>query len=136
MKLCVYIMASKSISTAYVINPIYHSMCPHVYPLTVTRQRLSKYVSAATNTRNNITIFRRVVFYTVRVLSKLVCGSVCVAPVLVHAPPKRRSEGSQGLQTVKYGLEPPGARCQGSLCWRGPAGIYWTRLGCVSLYCC
>jgi hypothetical protein len=45
-----------------------------------------------------------------------VCGSVCISPILVA--PKRRSEGSQSRQTVKYGRESRGTR---TLCWRGPA---------------
>jgi hypothetical protein len=49
MKLGVYIMAPKPISTAYFRNPSHQSMCQYVYPHIVARQRLCKHVPAATN---------------------------------------------------------------------------------------
>jgi hypothetical protein len=78
MKLGMYIMTPGHISTAYFINPSHQSVCLHVYPPIVGRQRLGKNPSivarqllernatAATNTRNNIRIVGRVVFYAVR----------------------------------------------------------------------
>jgi hypothetical protein len=64
-----YILASEPISTAYVINSSHQSVCLHVYPSIVVRQRIGKHVAAATNTRDNISIVGLVVFYTVRVVS-------------------------------------------------------------------
>jgi hypothetical protein len=100
-----------------------------VYPPIVDRQRLGKHVPAATNTRNNRRIVGRVVFYTVRVVSKEGLW-ICLSPIFECAPPK--GEGSQSRQTVKYGHESRGARNQESLCWRGPAAIYWTGL-CIPI---
>jgi hypothetical protein len=39
-----------------------------------------------------------------------------------------QGEGPQSRQTVKYGHESRGTWNQVSLCWRGPAAIYWTGL--------
>jgi hypothetical protein len=50
MRLGMYTMAPKSISTAYFINPSLQSMCLHVYLFIVARQRLGKHVPASTNT--------------------------------------------------------------------------------------
>jgi hypothetical protein len=54
----------------------------------------------------------------------------------MYAPPKRWSEGFQSRQTVNYGRESRGSRNQESLCWRGPATIYWTGTDYVSPYSC
>jgi hypothetical protein len=45
-----YIMAPEPVSTAFVVNTSYQSVCLYVYPVTVARQRLGKNVTAATNT--------------------------------------------------------------------------------------
>jgi hypothetical protein len=65
-----YIMAPESISTAYFINPSHQCVFLHVYPPIVARQWLDKHVPAAMNTHNKSRIVERVVFYTVRVVSK------------------------------------------------------------------
>jgi hypothetical protein len=70
MKLCMYIMAPESIWTAHFINPYHQSVCLYTYTPIVARQRLSKYIPAATNARNNRRNFGRVVFYMIRVMSK------------------------------------------------------------------
>jgi hypothetical protein len=41
MKLDMYIMAPELISTAYFINPSRQSVCLHVYPPIIARQRIS-----------------------------------------------------------------------------------------------
>jgi hypothetical protein len=45
---------TQPISTAYFINPSHQSVCLHVYPFIVARQRLGKNVTAATNTHAKI----------------------------------------------------------------------------------
>jgi hypothetical protein len=45
MKLGMRIMATEPIPTAYYINPSHQSVCLHVYPLVVTKQRLGKNVT-------------------------------------------------------------------------------------------
>jgi hypothetical protein len=67
---CIIRVAPEPISTVYIINPSYQSVCLYVYALIVARQRLSKNVSDITNTRNNRTIVGHVVFYAVRILPK------------------------------------------------------------------
>jgi hypothetical protein len=54
VKLGMYIMAPKPISTAYLINPSHQSVCLYVYPPILDGERLSKYVRAATNTHETI----------------------------------------------------------------------------------
>jgi hypothetical protein len=48
-----YITAPEPVSTAYFINP-YQSVCLHVYPPTVARNRFGKNVTAATNAHERI----------------------------------------------------------------------------------
>jgi hypothetical protein len=50
MKLGMYIMTPKPISTAYFINSSHQFVGLYVYPLIVARQLLGKNVTAATNT--------------------------------------------------------------------------------------
>jgi hypothetical protein len=50
MKLGMCIKGPVPISTAYLLNPHHQSVCLYVYPSVVTRQRLGKIVTAATNT--------------------------------------------------------------------------------------
>jgi hypothetical protein len=69
-KLGIYIMAPQPISTAYFINPSHQSVCMHVNPFIIPRQRFGENVTAATNTHNNRIIVGRVVFYAVLVVSK------------------------------------------------------------------
>jgi hypothetical protein len=83
MKLYVCITAPVPNSTACFINPSHKSVCLHVYPPIVVRQRLGGHVSAARNTRNNRTIIGasfsiQSVFY-----QRIVCESLCVYSVLV-----------------------------------------------------
>jgi hypothetical protein len=81
MKLGMYIMAHKPISTMYFINPSHQSVCLYVYPTIVARQRLGKHIPAATNTRNIKKLVGRIVFCAVRVLSKeTVCLCVLSLP--------------------------------------------------------
>jgi hypothetical protein len=66
MKLGMYIIAPEHISTAYFINPSHQSVCLYVYPPIVarlqlgknthivSRQQLSKNVTAATNIHTKI----------------------------------------------------------------------------------
>jgi hypothetical protein len=72
MKLGMYIMATEPISTAYLINPSHQSVCLYVHPppRIVAKQRLGRNIPVATNTCNNKTTVRCVVFYAVRVVSK------------------------------------------------------------------
>jgi hypothetical protein len=56
----------------------------------VASQRLGKHVPAATDTRNKRRNVGRVVFCTVRVVSKRVCGSLCIFP---YFPRPRRIVG-------------------------------------------
>jgi hypothetical protein len=123
IKLCMYIFALESISTAYFINPSHQSVCLYVYPLIVARQRLSKHVPATMNTRNNRRIVERPDFNTVSVLSKESLWARLYIPILVYVPLKRWSEGSQSRQTVKYGHEFRGTRNQEQPFWREPASI-------------
>jgi hypothetical protein len=56
-----YIMAREPNSAIYFINPSHQSVCLHTcIPPFIARQRLSRHVSAATNTRNNRRIVGRV----------------------------------------------------------------------------
>jgi hypothetical protein len=81
MKLGMRILALEPISTAYLINPSYQSVCLYVYPSTVARQWLGKNVSAAMNTNvNTRRIVGRVVFYAVRVVSTESRGLVLPRP--------------------------------------------------------
>jgi hypothetical protein len=89
MKLCMFIMATEPISTAYFTNPSNLPMCLYVYPsycckatarLSVSLQRLCKHVPETTNARCNSRIVGRLIFYGVRVLSKSVCESACACP--------------------------------------------------------
>jgi hypothetical protein len=59
------------------------------------QERLGRHVPAATNISNN-RIVGRVVFYTVRVVSKN-SPWFCVSPLLVHVPPKQWPEDSGSL---------------------------------------
>jgi hypothetical protein len=52
MKLCMYIKAFEPISTAYFINPSHQSVSVCI----VARQRLSKHVTAATNTHATVEV--------------------------------------------------------------------------------
>jgi hypothetical protein len=49
-----YIMAYELVSIAYFINPSYQSMCLHVNPPIVARQRFGKIFSAAKNVQATI----------------------------------------------------------------------------------
>jgi hypothetical protein len=53
-KLGKYIMAPEPISTAYFINPSHQSVCLYVFHPIAARQRLSKNVTSAINTRITI----------------------------------------------------------------------------------
>jgi hypothetical protein len=71
MKLGTYIMAPEVISTAYFTNSSHQSVCLHVYPPIVARQRLGQNFTATTNTHaENRRIVGGDVFYEVRVVSK------------------------------------------------------------------
>jgi hypothetical protein len=48
MKPGMHIIEPEPISTAYFINPSHKSVCLHMYPTIVARQRLRKNVTAAT----------------------------------------------------------------------------------------
>jgi hypothetical protein len=50
MEFDVYIIAPETISTAYFIYPSYQSACMYMYSSNVARQRLTKYITASTNT--------------------------------------------------------------------------------------
>jgi hypothetical protein len=65
-----YILAPEAISTTYFVNPSYQSVCLHVYPSLVARQRLGKTLPQHEYTCNNRRIAGRVVLYAVRVVSK------------------------------------------------------------------
>jgi hypothetical protein len=54
------------------------SLCLYMYPPIVGRQRIGRHVPVATNTRNSERNFAGVVFYTIRVVWKRVCGSACI----------------------------------------------------------
>jgi hypothetical protein len=54
MKLGMYVMELEPISAEYFINPSPQSVCLYVYPSVVTKQRLGKNVTAATNTQTTI----------------------------------------------------------------------------------
>jgi hypothetical protein len=72
MKLDMYIMASEPVLKAYLVKPCYKSVCLYVHPSTVTRQRLSKNFTSETNAHATIEEnFGRVIFYPVRVVSKV-----------------------------------------------------------------
>jgi hypothetical protein len=45
-----YTIAPERVSTAYFLNPSHQSECLYVYPTIVTRYRLGKIVTVATNT--------------------------------------------------------------------------------------
>jgi ABC-type uncharacterized transport system permease subunit len=64
MKLGMRIMVLEPISTACFINPSHRSVCLHVYPLIVARQRLGKHIPAV------IVGIVGGVLYAVRVVSK------------------------------------------------------------------
>jgi hypothetical protein len=71
IKLCVYIMASEPISTAYITIHSHKSVCLYVLPPVVDRQQLGKNVTAAMNTHITIDeLLVGVVFYAVRVVSE------------------------------------------------------------------
>jgi hypothetical protein len=55
MILGMYIVTPKPISTAYFTNPSHQSVCLHVYPSIVVRQRLGKNVTATMNTHATFT---------------------------------------------------------------------------------
>jgi hypothetical protein len=81
-------------------------VCMSISPLIVARQRLGKYVPAATNTRNNRRIVGRVVLYALRVILK---ESLCVegAPDIgktLSVKPKLMSghETQMGLESRTY----------------------------------
>jgi hypothetical protein len=84
MKPGMNIMASELISTAYFINPSHQFVCLHMYPLIVARQQLGKRFRATTNTRKNRRTVGRVVYCTVRVVSKeSLWVSLCIVIVFV-----------------------------------------------------
>jgi hypothetical protein len=73
MKLGMYIMATDCASAAYFITHSDQSLCLYtrMYPHIVATQRLSKNFTAAKNTHATVEeLFRRVVFYALRVASK------------------------------------------------------------------
>jgi hypothetical protein len=72
MKHCMYIIAPELISTAYFINPSHQSVCLHMYPSFVARQRLGKTFTATVNIRNNKRTVYSVVSYAVRVVLRKV----------------------------------------------------------------
>jgi hypothetical protein len=51
MKLGMYIKPPEPISAVHFINPSHRSVCLYVYPPIVARQRISKNVTAETNTQ-------------------------------------------------------------------------------------
>jgi hypothetical protein len=58
-----------TISAEYFLTPTSLCVCLYAYPIIVVRQRFGKKnVIAATDTRKNIRIVGRVVFYAVRVI--------------------------------------------------------------------
>lgn len=59
----------EQILTAYLKNSLHQPVCTCV-PYVVTRQRLNRDISAATNTRNNMRIAEGVVYYIFRVITK------------------------------------------------------------------
>jgi hypothetical protein len=61
-----YVMAPEPISTACSINPSHQPVCMCI----VDRQRLGKYIPAATNIHSNRRIVGRFVFYAVSVVPK------------------------------------------------------------------
>jgi hypothetical protein len=65
-------MAPESISTAHVINPSHQFVYLYVYPHIVARQRLSKKVTAVTNTQVPIEKFLYANFHAVHVISRKV----------------------------------------------------------------
>jgi hypothetical protein len=68
MKLGMHTMALEPIPTAYFINHSHRSLCLHVYPPIIARQRLGINVTSGTNTYAKIQfIVGRLVFYAVRV---------------------------------------------------------------------
>jgi hypothetical protein len=79
MKLGMHTLAPQPISMTYFINPSHQSVCLYVYPPIIARQRHSKHVPAATNTRNDRRIVGLVILYNARALSKeSLWVSVCI----------------------------------------------------------
>jgi hypothetical protein len=64
-------MAPEFISMAYFINSSHRSVCLNAYPKIIARQRLGREVPATKNTRKIRKIVGGVVFYAVRVVSKM-----------------------------------------------------------------
>jgi uncharacterized protein (DUF486 family) len=62
MKFGMYIMAPKAIATAYFINPFHQSVCLHLYPTIVARQRLGKNITSTTNIHATIQELLKVSF--------------------------------------------------------------------------
>jgi hypothetical protein len=85
MKLGMYIMAPEPISTAYFINPSYRPQCLHVYPPVVSRQRLGKNVSVATNTHATVEQLLEASF-SMRCVSyqRKVCGKFFAELLVIH----------------------------------------------------
>jgi hypothetical protein len=67
MVLRTYIMAPKTVSTAYFLNLSHLYVCLYVYPISNARQRLCETVTAATNA-HEIRIVVLVNFYVARVV--------------------------------------------------------------------
>jgi hypothetical protein len=95
MKLCMYITALEPISKTYFINPSHYSLCLYVCPPIVARQRLGKHIPMATNIRNNKRTVVCVVFFTIQVVSKIVCGSV-YPPIFARQPLGKRQRSIVG----------------------------------------
>jgi hypothetical protein len=94
MQLAVHVMKLEPISPSHFINPSHK--CVYVYPLTVARQRLGRYVSMTTDTHTNRRIVGGAVFCTVRVVSKQsLWVSLCVRISLFvkHIPRQRGIDG-------------------------------------------
>jgi hypothetical protein len=119
-------MAPQPISTEYFINPSHQSMCL-CFPLSLLGNGS---VNMFPRQRIHVTIEELFdASFSIRPVShqksrRIPNFSICM--------PNRWSDGFQSRQRVKYGHEPRESRNQESLCWRGPAAIYWTGL-CIPL---
>jgi hypothetical protein len=78
IKLCVYIMATEPISTAYFISPSHQSVCLYAYSSDFATQRVDKHIPATKNTRNNRTILDESSTMQYAFYQRRVCGSVYV----------------------------------------------------------
>jgi hypothetical protein len=81
-------MAPDPISNAYFINPSNKSVCLYLHLYFVARQRLGKYVTEVTNTRNERRIVGKAIFYAVVVLWKERRQSVITRTSCYHFKPQ------------------------------------------------